>query len=646
VRTVRILSSLGLAGAACVGLALPGSPAAAAARVQAAAVTLVSQWSHTESDAGSATVIYRSSPMVVPLSGGPAAVVGDGAGHLYAYYLNGGGTVPGWPASTGGAPVDSTPSVNGSTIFVGTGDTQDPAAGGYEAFGANGRPVWSTTISAQPGSTSKAGVESSLAVGDLQGGQDVVSGSLGQMEDALSAANGSVLRGFPYFQADTNFSTPALADLYRNGQNQIIEGGEVTTGNAYGVQYYSGGLFRVVGPTGNRICQVNTTGIAIDSSPAVGEFLSGGSVGVVVGAAPPNNRYAGNELYGYNARCGQVWVVHLDADTESSPALVDALGNGGLQIAEGTDTGSAGSVYLINGANGATIWEKPAIGRVVGGIVSANLGAGYQDLVVPTTNGLEIFDGRSGAVLATATGFSLQNSPLVTDDPNGRIGITAAGIGVGGNSVIEHWEVSGSRGSVVNEKGAWPMFHHDPQLTGSAGTPGPVRCSAPLSPRGYWMDASDGGIFSFGNLPFCGSTGNIALNKPIVGMAGTQDAGGYWLVASDGGIFTFGDAHYYGSTGALHLHQPIVGMAATPDGKGYWLVAADGGIFTFGDAHFHGSTGALHLKKPIVGMGTYGPTGGYWLVASDGGIFAFDAPYYGSTGGISLTKPIVGMSGY
>jgi hypothetical protein len=43
---------------------------------------------------------------------------------------------------------------------------------------------------------------------------------------------------------------------------------------------------------------------------------------------------------------------------------------------------------------------------------------------------------------------------------------------------------------------------------------------------------------------------------------------------------------FYGSTGNLVLDKPIVGMTATPDGDGYWLVAADGGIFSFGDAKF------------------------------------------------------------
>ena len=62
-------------------------------------------------------------------------------------------------------------------------------------------------------------------------------------------------------------------------------------------------------------------------------------------------------------------------------------------------------------------------------------------------------------------------------------------------------------------------------------------------------------------------------------------------MASDGGIFSFGDAALLGSTGDIHLNKPIVGMASTPDGGGYWLVASDGGIFSFGDSAFDGSMG-------------------------------------------------------
>ena len=44
-------------------------------------------------------------------------------------------------------------------------------------------------------------------------------------------------------------------------------------------------------------------------------------------------------------------------------------------------------------------------------------------------------------------------------------------------------------------------------------------------------------------------------------MAPAPTGAGYWLVASDGGVFSFGDAGFEGSTGGLTLNRPIVGMA-------------------------------------------------------------------------------------
>ena len=163
---------------------------------------------------------------------------------------------------------------------------------------------------------------------------------------------------------------------------------------------------------------------------------------------------------------------------------------------------------------------------------------------------------------------------------------------------------------------------------------------------GYWLVGRDGGIFAFGDAPFQGSTGNIHLNQPIVGMAANPTGNGYWFVAADGGVFAFGGAPFLGSTGNIHLNKPIVGMAPTQTGQGYYLVASDGGIFAFGDAKFRGSTGAIKLNKPIVGMATTPNGRGYWLVASDGGVFAFGngADFFGSTGNIKLAQPIVGIA--
>ena len=159
---------------------------------------------------------------------------------------------------------------------------------------------------------------------------------------------------------------------------------------------------------------------------------------------------------------------------------------------------------------------------------------------------------------------------------------------------------------------------------------------------GYDIVSSSGTVDVLGDGPDDGGV-TTPLAKPIVGVSATPDGGGYWLVASDGGIFAFGDAQFYGSTGAIHLNKPIVGMAPTGDGGGYWLVASDGGIFSFGDAAFYGSTGGIRLNQPIVGMAATPDGGGYWMVAADGGVFSFgDAPFFGSDTGHGVN--VVGMS--
>ncbi len=688
--------------------AFGAAPAAQATEVaHGLGFSAIQTWGTTLNDAG--VPIVLSSPNVADLDGQPAVVVGDRAGYVYAYHLANGTAVGGWPYYAG-APVDSSPSVaqidpDGlDSVYVGSGNVSSPTQGGYQAIGPNGGDQWFVRET-NPGTdpTPNSGVAASLTVGSYAGGYGVEAGSLGQNTYALAASNGAMLGGFPWFSADSVFSTAAVADLYSDGNNELVSGGDSTAGEAYGQTYANGGHIRILSsagnsgtgnPAGGLVCQYNTTQNIGNSSPAVGQFLGGGGVGIAVGDGSYYSASDTNKLFALNTSCGLAWSDTLDGLTTDSPALADVEGNGQLDVVEGT---SAGTIYVLNGTNGATIWSAAASGSIIGSPVTADLtGDGYQDLIVPTISGIDIFDGRSGAKLATlGSGDGFESSPLVTDDPDGHMGITGAGFNYGSNSgVIAHWEIDDTAGSgaSVYELGAWPQFHHDPQLTGDAGTPAPppieVPCNAPSGgPDGYLLSASDGGVFNYGNIPFCGSTGGIRLNKPvvataltqdgggywevasdggmfafgdagffgsmggkplnapIVGMAATADGGGYWLVASDGGIFNFGDAHFFGSAGGLHLNQPIVGMAATPSGNGYWLVASDGGIFSYGAATlaFHGSMGGQPLNRPIVGMAVDAATGGYWEVASDGGIFSFDAPFDGSTGGMHLNAPIVGM---
>jgi len=244
----------------------------------------------------------------------------------------------------------------------------------------------------------------------------------------------------------------------------------------------------------------------------------------------------------------------------------------------------------------------------------------------------------------------------------------------------------------------------DTTLSGNtfSGPPGARLFYAQPAPgRGYLMVGRDGGVFSFGDAGFYGSTGNLHLNAPIIGLSQTRDQGGYVMAAADGGAFNFGDASFYGSVpgsktpltspvvgvvttpvvagppgtpgtnglgywlvgsdgnvypfghdaksyGSLvgqRLNQPVVGMAPTPDGLGYWLVGRDGGVYSFGDAGFYGSMGGAHLSAPITTIVSTPDGHGYWLVGRDSGVFSFgDAGFYGSTGNLHLNAPVVSMS--
>ena len=185
-------------------------------------------------------------------------------------------------------------------------------------------------------------------------------------------------------------------------------------------------------------------------------------------------------------------------------------------------------------------------------------------------------------------------------------------------------------------------YSGDANSTGSSAT---TQVSVSSSQHGYWLVGSDGGIFAFGSAQFHGSTGNLALQRPVVGITPARDRGGYWLDASDGGIFAFGDAGFFGSmpglgfnpagSGLPHsLDAPIVGMVPSVDGEGYFMVASDGGVFAFGDARFAGSCpGIGECAGAAVAVMPDASGNGYWLVTQTGNVYAFgDAPFYGSPG--------------
>src|SRR4051794_19706229 len=78
---------------------------------------------------------------------------------------------------------------------------------------------------------------------------------------------------------------------------------------------------------------------------------------------------------------------------------------------------------------------------------------------------------------------------------------------------------------------------------------------------GYASVTGLGAVNPKGSFISKGGADGVPLNWVLVGTAVTPDRAGYWMVGSDGGIFTFGNAGFFGSTGSKHLNQPVVGMA-------------------------------------------------------------------------------------
>ncbi len=205
--------------------------------------------------------------------------------------------------------------------------------------------------------------------------------------------------------------------------------------------------------------------------------------------------------------------------------------------------------------------------------------------------------------------------------------------------------------------------------------------------KGYWLAASDGGIFSYGNAAFLGSTGGIPLNKPIVGLAATPTGKGYWLVASDGGIFTFGDAKFFGSTGNLAAEQADRADGRDPQregllaggvrrwdlrlrrrrllrldrrhpaeqaDRGHGADAQRAGLLAGGVGRWASSPSAtpdssappasLRLNRPIVDLAPSPDGDGYWMVASDGGVFAYGgSAFYGAPTG-TTAGTVIGLA--
>jgi peptidoglycan hydrolase-like protein with peptidoglycan-binding domain len=108
----------------------------------------------------------------------------------------------------------------------------------------------------------------------------------------------------------------------------------------------------------------------------------------------------------------------------------------------------------------------------------------------------------------------------------------------------------------------------------------------------------------------------LKLNKPIIGIARDGTGKGYWLVATDGGVFTFGDAQFKGSAvGRLQPGRYVAQLTGMPQGTGYRMLALrnipDVAILGLGAT----GSAVVDIQKRLTSLG-------FWLPGVNG---VFDA---------------------
>ena len=165
---------------------------------------------------------------------------------------------------------------------------------------------------------------------------------------------------------------------------------------------------------------------------------------------------------------------------------------------------------------------------------------------------------------------------------------------------------------------------------------------------GYFMVASDGGVFAFGDAKFEGSCPGIVGGCSGAAVAVMPDASGngYWLVTATGNVYAFGDAVYHGAPGPQAV--PVTAAVRTTDGGGYWLLFSNGVVAPYGDAaNLGGPVGSVGGTNPATTIFTTSDGGGYWVASANGSVFTQgDAPFDGSMSGVHLNGSIIAATGW